>query len=1071
MVIWLEKRVYLKNEMMNQIIKYFIYRPTLVNLLMFLLVGLGILKLSQTQNTNFPKQKTRFIDVSVAYPGASPSEVEKGITLKIEDNLTGIDGIDRVSSASQDNRSSIEVELTEEADADKMLVEIKNAIDKITNFPVGVESASVQKREPKDLTISFGLLSEELSLPAIKDIAKQIEDDLLAHSGISQVFIEGIPNEEIEIRVRENDLRRYNLTFHNISQVIKQSNLETFGGTIEDDEQIINIKADEKGYYAKKLNNIIVKARENGEIIYLKDIAEINDRFKKSAIGRYFKNKPIITINTYTLNSEDILKNAEFIKTYIQKFNDSHHGVKLKVLEDGTVNLKSRIGTMVENGITGIILVLLVLALFLDRYLAFWLAVKIPIVLLGMFLLTDIQDMTINVVSLFGFILVLGILVDDAVVVGENIYRHAKELGKPPLKAALDGTMEMISPVIISLSTTATAFAMFFFLPQQVGEFFQEVAFVVIAVLIMAIIETFFILPGHVGHARGIRENIKLTVIEKKFTNAMEYLRSKIYKPLFSKTVLTNKRSRVLTIAIFIFFLLLSISFIPSGILGFTFFPNIDDDAIFIELELPPGTPVKETYNKLNSIEQAIWDVNTEFSKDRKDQKEIVQFVELITGPLDNQGKLKVTFLNGEDRGVSSFDITNAIAEKAPAIPEATRLIYGLGATSALFGLPVSFALKSYNLEEVRAAKEELKVAMRKINGLRDVSDTDLNGIKEFRILLKPNAELLGINLYTVMSQVRAAFFGIEAQSLQRNDEEVEVWLRYPENGKTQKEHLLDMKIHNSSGASFALRDLAYIKEETGNLSIDHLDGQREIRVEANVANQNVSPPQIIGTIESEILPKIIKKYPSVSYSVEGQSRQAFKLIKAMKTIGPIVLIIIFALIVFNCNSFSQAIMIFLLFPFALIGVVLGHFIHATPLNIFSLIGTIALLGVFVNNTLVYISTLNDLLTEGKAFLYAVQEAALSRFRPIVLTTITTVAGLGPLIFSSSLSAQFLKGPAIAIAYGLLFGLFNVLFIMPIFLVYLNKSRLFYAKYIKRNRNASSESLEPAVRLNKSLKN
>lgn len=1050
---------------MKGLITFFIKRPTIVNLMMVLLLALGFMKLTQTQTTNFPKQKTRFVDVSMAYPGASPSEVEEGVTIKVEDNLEGIEGIDRVSSTSQDNRASIEVELTEKADADKMLVEVKNAVDQITNFPQGVEPAAVTKRDPKDLTVSFGIMSKDLPLTEIKDIAKEIEDDFLAQPGLSQIEIQGVPDEEIEIRIRENDLRRYNLTFQQVSVAVKEANLETFGGTIENESQVINIKTDNKGYYANDIKKIIVAARDNGQTVYLEDIADVADQFKDEATARYFEGKPIITMTAYTLNSEDILINAEFIKNYIEDYNSTHQGVQLKILEDGTVNLKSRISTMVSNFIVGMLLVLIVLALFLDRYLAFWLAVKIPIVLLGMFLLTDIQDMTINVVSLFGFILVLGILVDDAVVVGENIYRHAKELGKPPLKAAVDGTMEMLSPVIISLTTTATAFAMFFFLPEQVGEFFQEVAFVVIAVLIMAIIETFFILPGHVGHAKGIKKDIKLTKVEKWATQAMTWARDNRFMHAFNFAVMKGKRIRVFVVIAFIGLLIGCVALIPSGVMNFTFFPNIDDDAVFVEMELPPGTPVEVTKQKLMSIEDAVWEVNQDYSEGRKDGKEIVRFVEVITGPLDNQGEVKITFLNGKERGVSSFEISNAIAETAPPIPEATRLIYGLGATAALFGLPVSFALKSYNLEEVRAAKEELKKAMRGVDGLRDVSDTDLQGIKEYQIRLKPNAELLGLSLSGVMSQIRSAFFGVEAQSLQRGDEEVEIWLRYPEQGRESKQQLLDMRISGKNGSSYTLSEIAYINEDVGNLTIDHLDGQREIRVEANVADMNVSAPQVIGQIETEVLPPILEKYPSVTYSVEGQSRQAFKLIGAMAVVGPIILFLIFGLIVFNCNSFAQAGMIFLLFPFALIGVIIGHFIHGEALNIFSLIGTIALIGVFVNNTLVYISTLNDLLKEGKDFLAAVKEAAFSRFRPIVLTTITTVAGLGPLIFSTSLSAQFLKGPAIAIAYGLLFGLFNVQFLMPIFLINLNKFRVFWAEKIQGKKDINRAELEPAVKL------
>ena len=1049
---------------MRGIIRYFVERPTIVNLMMLLLVGLGLLKFSQTQETSFPKQKVKFIDVVVSYPGASPSEVEEGIVLKIEDNLEGIEGIDRVFSQSQDNKASIQVELLENADADEMLVEVKNAIDQINNFPVGVEPASVVKRDPMDITVRFGILIEDTPMFLMKDIAKKIEDDFMAQPGISQVVIEGIPDEEIEVQVRENDLRRYNLTIAEVSKAIKGTNLEVFGGTIENELENINIKADQKGYYARDLQNIIVSAKKNGEIIYLKDVANVIDRFKDTATGRYLKGKPIITISVYSLNSENILDNADFVKDYIAKYNNKVEGVKLMILEDGTVNLKARINTMINNGITGVLLVLIVLALFLDRYLAFWLSVKIPVVLIGMFLLVDIHDMTINVVSLFGFILVLGILVDDAVVVGENIYRHAKELGKPPIKAAVDGTMEMFSPVIISLATTATAFAMFFFLPDKSGEFFAEIGFVVIAVLVMAIIETFFILPGHVANTKGIKGKSKLYKIEKWFVQMVEWLRNKAFMPLFSILVVKSGKFRSLTILLFVLFFVASISLIKTGALGFTFFPNIDDDAVFIEMELPPGTPVEVTRQKLASIEEAVWEVNTQFSEKRDDGKQVVEFVELLTGPLDNQGKLKVTFLNGEERGVSSFDISNAFAEVAPEIPEATRLMYGLGATFSLFGLPVSFALKSHDLSELRLAKDELKSEMRKIEKLRDVSDTDMVGVTEYRIRLKQNAELLGLDLSYVMSKVRAAFFGMEAQEIQRGDEVVEIWVRYDESGTKSKAQLLDMRIPVNNGHSYKLSEIAFIEEGIGNLTINHLDGQREIRVEANVANIFVSAPRVISDIQKNLIAPILKKYPTVTSTVEGQSRMSFKMMGAMKVVGPIILILIFALIIFNCNSFSQAFMIFLLFPFALIGVIWGHYIHNTTLSIFSLIGTIALIGVFVNNTLVYISTLNDLLKSGEGFISAIKEAAFSRFRPIILTTITTVAGLGPLISSASLSAQFLKGPAIAIAYGLLFGIFNVLFLMPVFLINLHKFRYFLNRVLGKNKVARAEELEPAVK-------
>ncbi|MBV6646137.1 MAG: efflux RND transporter permease subunit, partial [Cyclobacteriaceae bacterium] len=710
----------------------------------------------------------------------------------------------------------------------------------------------------------------------------------------------------------------------------------------------------------------------------------------------------------------------------------------------------------------------IVLALFLDRYLATWVALKIPVAIIGMFVVSGIYGTTINVVSLFGFILVLGILVDDGVVIGENIYRHAKEKGKSPLKAALDGTVEMITPVIISLTTTAVAFSIFLFLPTQAGDFFGEMAFVVISVLFVALLESFFVLPAHLAHSKGLRKDVKLSKVEDLFSRLIASLRDRLYLPLFKKSVLGTRPMKVVVLLVSLATLFGVVSLVPTGVVNFTFFPTIDDDAVFIELELPPGTPVETIQAKLDQIEKAAWVANEQYKSQRADGKDVIRFVEQITGPLDNQGRLKVTFLEGDERGISSFELSNAIRDAGEPIPEATRLIYGLGATAAVFGMPISIALIGKDIDELRAAKDELKSAMNDRSDVKDVSDTDMSGAEEARIVLKPKADLLGLTLADVMTQVRAGFFGMEAQSLQRGDSEVEVWVRYPKENRNSVASLLDMTIAAPNGNSYFLRDIANVEDQKGTLTINHIDGRREIRVEANVADLSVSAPRAIADIEAEVLSGIVEKYPAITYSVEGQNRASFKITAVLSTIGPLILFFILALIVINCNSFSQGFIVFSLFPFALIGVILGHWIHGEALSIFSVVGTFALIGVFVNNALVFISTLNDLLKEGYSFHDAIMESARTRFRPILLTTITTVAGLGPLIVSSSLGAQFLKGPAIAIAYGLGFGIFNVLLLFPLVLLIANKFRRLWYKLFHKT-HASAEQVEPAIRKMKFL--
>ena len=1044
---------------MRAIIKYFIQHPTIVNLCVLLILAVGFIRLSQTQTTYFPKQRIRFISIMVPYPGASPSEVETGITVKIEENLEGIDGIDRVTSTSAENRATIMVELTEDSEPNTVLAEVKNAVDKINSFPDRIESPVVEKVDVKDLAITVGIVGD-LPLAIMKDYADEIEEDLMATPGISDIVIDGLPEEEIEIKVREYDLQKYGLSFVQVAIAVRNSNLENYGGEIKTLKENITIKADNKGYYAKELQNIIVKADENGNVVRLVEVADVVDRFKDDASGRYLKGKPIVSLSVYTLADENILSNAEVTKEYLAEFNTTHENVKLEILEDATIGVLDRIYTMVNNGSVGILLVLIVLALFLDRYLALWVALKIPVAIIGMFILAPIQDLTINVVSLFGFILVLGILVDDGVVIGENIYQWSKKKGLSPQKAALEGTMEMVTPVIISLTTTIVAFSLFFFLPTQAGEFFGEMGFVVVAVLLVAMLESFFFLPAHLAHSKGLRADHEPSRIEKWFDGVLNFIKDHLYLPFYSRIIVGNRWLSALTIGVFVLFFFGAISLI--GIVGFTFFPNLDDDAVFIEMNLKPGTPVEVTQDKLSEIEQAVWKVNQEYSNKRSDGREVITFVEQITGPQPNEGKLKVTFLSGEKRGVSSFELSNRMREISPDIPEAESLVFGIGATTAVFGKPISFALISRNLDELRQAKDFLKEKMAQRTDVKDLSDADELGVQEMILSAKPEAELLGLSLSQIMGQVRAGFFGEEVQSLQRGEDEVKVWIRYPREGRSRKDQLMNMRIRDGAGNSYLLRDIVTVEDRIGSLTIDHIDGRREIRIEANIANKDVSAPQVIAEIEQEYMSEILSRFPSVTYSVEGQNRSSFKMIEAISTIGPIVLIFVLALIVINFNSFYQAFLVFFLFPFALIGVVLGHLIQGEPLNIFSFVGTIALIGVFVNNSLVFMSTLNQRLQAGDSWGHALLETASTRFRPILLTTITTVAGLGPLIASNSVGAQFLKGPAIAIAYGLSFGLFNVLFLLPAILHVFNGVRLGAFNLFNKER-ALPEQVEPAV--------
>ncbi|MEO1022905.1 MAG: efflux RND transporter permease subunit [Bacteroidota bacterium] len=1042
---------------MKGIITFFIKYPIMVNLGVILIVFLGLTSLNQSRTTLLPQQPVSFIDISVLYRGASPQEVEEGITLKIEDNLEGITGIERVTSTSAENLATIAIELIEDADANIVIQDINNAVDKITTFPQGIDEPVVLKRDVLNATINFAIVGD-VPLQILKDYAQKMEAELLKKPGISQVFLKGFPDEEIEVRVSELKLREYNLTFSEVADAIQNANLESSGGELVTDTKRMLIRADEKNYYARDLNSITVKADPFGDEVKLGDIATLVDRFEDEPVRHYVDGKQAVVIEVFSLNEEDILGNAETINQTIDTFNTEHEGVEAIIIEDSTINLNKRIQTLSSNGIVGAILVLFVLALFLDKRLAFWVALKIPVALLGMLILSNFYDLTINLVSMFGGIIVLGILVDDGVVISENIFQHYKERGKNGVKAALDGTLEVVQPVFSSLTTTAVAFCLFFFIDGTIGDFFSDVAFVVVATLIVAMLDSFFLIPSRIAHSKALQRINTQTRFEKAFNDSLVWVRERIYRPLVEFTV---HRFSAGSISLGVVLLMLVISLISKGIVGVTFFPNIEQDVIVANLELVPGTHERITENKLQEIEAAADRVNARFYE-QNGERNIIKTIERIIGPKSHEGSIRMTLIPGEEREILSFEVANAVNSEVGEIQAAEN--FSVGYPTFIFGKPISIALVGEDLADLRAAKNELRQVLIEDPRVKDIVDTDRQGITEIGIKLKPQAELLGLSLGFVMEQVRAGFFGIQAQSLQRGDEEVIVWVRYDDDSRSSVFDLSDMRIQTQKGESFPLRELADLEFTSGVLAINHQDKVREIRVEADISDLDIPVPTILAELEEGVIPTILARYPGVEYTLEGQSRESGKAQASARKALPIFLITMLSLIIINFKSFGQAGIVVSILPFALIGVVIGHVVHGIPLSIFSGIGMIALIGVLINNSLVFMDTFNERLKEGLKVDEAIIDAAKSRFRAIILTTITTVAGLGPLIGSGSLGAQFLKPPAITIAYGLAFGTLITLIILPSMLHLNSKIKVWMNRFVFRNL-ISAEELEPAVKL------
>ena len=1065
---------------MRGVIAYFVRYPIAANLLMVAILIFGYFGLMNMRSTFFPEVESRIISVQAILPGASPEEIEEGVINKIEENLKGVTGIERITSVSQENSGSITVEVLQGYDADDIVDDVRNAVDRIPSFPAGLEPPVVYKRENIGFAIAVAV-SGDVSLQALKRYARQIENDLLDMEGISKVDLSGFPEEEIQVAFRENDLRAYGITFQQAAEAIRGSNLDITGGTIKTDEEELLLRSRQKDYYAAGLRDIVIKTTPQGGVVRLFQVADVTDRWADSPNRVYIDQKPAVVVTVSNTLEEDMLSITDMVKDYVESFNATHEEVKLSVTRDASTTLRDRIDLLSENGILGFFIVTLVLALFLNWRLAFWVAAAIPISFAGMFICASLLDISINVLSLFGMILVIGILVDDGIVIAENIYQRyedgldredpdeaeqvlakaeaedrldsldpeAKQAGldsrtarinRQAENAAINGTMQVLPAVVSAIATTVAAFSTFFFLRGRIGDFFSDMAAVVILSLIFSLIEGMFILPAHVAHSEALRQNLhqkpKLLAFFDRF---MDFLRDRMYLPVLNFAM----KQRLVTVMISVALFMITFAAVKGGLIQTTFFPNIERDELQIVLRMPAGTRESVTQVYLDRLYDAVVAADDSLSQHYfNNEKRAVEQVEVTLGPSTYQGILNVNLLDGDKRdSLKMRAFSNAVREKAGPFPEAESLTFG---AASAFGKPVTVSLRGRDGKMLDAASRDVAEALRNFKGLSDITDSNQEGLREINITLNERGRALGLDESAVLGQVRAGFFGAEVQRLQRGRDEVRVWVRYAEDNRATIDQLTTMRIRTSAG-EFVLGDIATLNTERGIVAINHIDGQREVSVEADIASDDVSVSDITTQLRESIVPEILRSYPGVTADFEGQNREQRKTSDSFALVAPIVLFIMLVIIALTFRSMSQTLMVSLLIPLAFIGVAWGHWwmtqitVNNYPLSLFSGLGIIALVGVLVNDALVLVTSYNEMLAAGKPQMQALRDAALGRFRPIILTTVTTLAGLGPIMFEKSLQAQFLIPMAIAVSYGLFATTVLLLAVLPSLLILGNR--------------------------------
>lgn len=1049
---------------MRQLISFFIKNPIWANAIIIVTIMFGAISIATMDSSFFPEQEPNRIGISVFYNGASPIEMEEGVTIKIEQALKGISGIEEIYSTSSENIASVSIVAYKDVDLDEVLRDVENAVNSINSFPDGAEKPTVVKqRSFMNSRASFISLSGNVDAVKLKETAIKIEEDLLNTEAISQVLKDGYPATEFSVEVKEEQLLRYNLKFDDVANAIRLNNRDVSAGSVKTEGEEFIIRAKAKQNTEIGIEDIVVRTLPNGSIVTVGDIASVKYQFADSPIKSYVDGKRNVTLTIMKLEDEDLGKISKEVEKYVADFNAKHDDMQLTIMFQFYDMLKQRIDMLVENGIMGLLLVLIILGLFLNLRLSVWVAAGIPISFLGMFIVGSFYGMTINMISLFGMILVVGIIVDDGIVIAENIYAHY-EKGKSPMQATIDGTMEVISSVFTSVLTTVIAFSVLMFIEGM--EQMEEMAFVVIASLLFSMIEAFLVLPSHLNSKKLQQiEGKKLNWFDKfkqQIEKGIDYVKEKFYGEVLKSIVYKKWLRRTIVFFPLLFMIIVSI-LIGSGIIQSTFFPAIPFDDFKIEFAFKSGEPKEKTTEYMWYCYDKVVEVKKELEEEFGDT--LITYVSAVVGGTEELGEsgshagmVRVN-LDVEGAAISSFDIAKRVEDKIKKDPSLEKFMIGGGNR---WGKPVEIAIKGDDYREIKEAKDYLKLALSKMPELKDITDDGGQGNREILIRLTEKAKLLGLTHLDITKQIRQGFFGEEVQRLIIGTEEIKVWVRYPESDRKSIGQLDDVRIKTITGQLIPLKELVKYDIERGVVNIKHFDGEREIRVDAAQVDAYASTSDINLKIKEQIIPKLYANFPGITVEFRGQAEAAEKSGSSMAIIGIVLVLLMLLILSLNFNSLWQGLMFF---PIILSGpffAILGHGIEHAPFSLLSVWGVIALIGVLVNDAIVFLDKYNRNLRDGMCIEDAVVDAGTSRFRAIMLTSITTIAGLYPLILEPSFQAQFLVPMAISVAYGVLFGTIFILLFFPLLILLFNDVRKTF-KWFWEGKKPMQYEVEPTL--------
>ncbi|MDX1733045.1 MAG: efflux RND transporter permease subunit [Halioglobus sp.] len=1010
------------------VIAWFAHNPVAANLLMLIIIVVGLGSAFNIQRAMFPTFDFRIIWVEVIYPGAAPEEVEQGVVLKIEEAINDLEGIKRVESDAFESRARLMIEPLDGADVSKLLDDVQNRIDGIAHFPEEAEKPIINRPEMMfpALVLQLSGHNDERSM---KSLADKVRRDLLTYPDISAAQVVGARDYEIAIEISEPLLREYHLTLGDVANIISASSLDLPAGSVRTANGEIMLRTLGQAYVQQDFESIVLRTWPDGTRLTLGDIATVRDGFVDGAGFAMFDGTYSLGVNVFAMGKQDIIDTAEAARDYVARTQGAlPEGVKLDIWADSTYYLKGRLSMMVKNLAMGALLVFIILALFLEIKLAFWVMLGIPVCFLGAMALisTPYIDASLNMISIFGFILVLGIVVDDAIIIGESAYSETERRGHT-VGNIVDGVYSVATPATFGVLTTIVAFMPTLFIDGIFAAFPEACGWVVILCLAFSLVESKWILPAHLAHSRPTRNRILLQIdhVQEAINRWLKHIVEDRYQPFILRCI----RNRYLTLALFLSLLVLSSGLLAGGIVRTVLAPDMPGEFLNVELRMAQGVTEERTFEAILSVAEAFKRMEEKYRQETGRDERLLQHMAVYGFDRIN-GRIDVELTKEEQRSINTRQVQQLWREEVGNIHGAE--VFAIAAEDGpSFGPPVAFDLMHGDVDTLREAAEEMEEAMRHFAGLYDIRNGAADTADEFHLDILPEAESLGLTRLDLGSQVRHAFYGAEAQRVQRGIDEVKVMVRYPEADRENVNSLSNMYIRTPSGDEVPFETVARMEVKQGLLKATRINYQRAAEVTAEVNKQIVEPDRVIREIEQSILPDLMRKYPGLTYGISGAADEEAKMAASMIVGFALSLFGIYALLAIPTRSYLQPLIIMGVIPFGMIGAIFGHWLMGYPLSMMSLMGVIALSGVVVNDSLILVDFVNKAIARGTDRYTAVVQSGMRRFRAILLTSLTTFFGLVPMLLERSLQAEQMIPMAISLAFGIVFATVITLLLIP----------------------------------------